>query len=66
MPGPMVCGRKAPTGRGRSGSRLQSRTHPATDALNAIGAVEDLKDLPKNNTGANNNTQHHRCGRIRR
>ena len=40
--------------------------HPATDALNAIGAVEDLKDLPKNNTGANNNTQHHRCGRIRR
>ena len=29
---------------------------PATDALNTIGAVEDLKDLAKNNTGANNNT----------
>ena len=62
-----VATNKAPLGPYRGVGGSQSRADdPATDALNAIGAVEDLKDLPKNNTGANNNTQHHRCGRNRR
>jgi hypothetical protein len=65
MPGPMVCGRKAPTG-GAGPGRGCKAGRPATDALNTIGAVEDVEGLAKNNTGANNNTQHHRGGRIRR
>jgi hypothetical protein len=39
---------------------------PATDALNTIGAVEDMKDLANNTGGANDNAHHHRGGRIRR
>ena len=41
---------------------------PATDALNTIGAVEDMKDFANNktggNTGANDNTNHQRGGRV--
>jgi hypothetical protein len=41
---------------------------PATDALNTIGAVEDMKDFANNktdgNSGANDNTYHQRGGRV--
>jgi hypothetical protein len=43
---------------------------PATDALNTIGAVEDMKDFANNKTGgdsgANDNTNHQRGRVVRR
>ena len=56
---------QGPYQEGPVGVAAAKQDDPATDALNTIGAVEDLKDLAKNNTGANNTPQHHRGGRIR-
>ena len=51
-----------------SKSTRQAQDDPATDALNTIGAVEDMRDFANNktggNSGANDNTYHQRGGRV--